>query len=169
MLNLSRKGDTVLRDEDMSKKQLLAEVQAMREALRQAEETLQRAKGKLQEWERERTRVEEALRESEELFSKAFNASPSVLVISDLHDGRIIEANDAFLQASGFTREEAVGRTTLELGLYGDPAQREAIMRKIRDNGAIHKEPHRQHRRRDRTRRGGRGTAQAGVRGHAFG
>jgi PAS domain S-box-containing protein len=140
MLDLSRKGECGLRDEDMSKKQLLAEVQAMRTTLRQAEETLQRAKGKLQEWERERTRVEEALRESEELFSKAFNASPSVLVISDLRDGRIMEANDAFLQASGFTREEAVGRTTLELGLYGDPAQRETIMRKIRDNGAIHKE-----------------------------
>jgi PAS domain S-box-containing protein len=72
----------------------------------------------------ERRRAEETPRVSEERFAKAFRASPDVLVISRQADGKIIEVNDSWSKTLGYTREESVGRTSLELGLFADPEDR---------------------------------------------
>ena len=58
----------------------------------------------------------ERLRESEERMSKAFNASPDVIAISSLAEGRFVSVNEAFTQVSGYLRAEAIGRTAVELG-----------------------------------------------------
>ncbi len=49
----------------------------------------------------ERRQAEEALRASEERFSKAFHAGPLAIAISRVRDGRFIDVNDSYLQASG--------------------------------------------------------------------
>jgi len=85
----------------------------------------------------ERARAEEKLHESEERFSKAFNASPLVLTISSLTTGELIEVNETFVTATGYTREEAVGKTTLELGLWKKPTDREAEMEIVRQAGQL--------------------------------
>ena len=72
----------------------------------------------------DRKLAEEALRESEERFSKAFRASPDGLVISRISDGIILEVNDGFVAMSGYSRDELVGNSTLALDLYADPAIR---------------------------------------------
>lgn len=66
----------------------------------------------------ERKRVEEALRQSEERFAKAFTLAPVAGVISALDDGRIFNVNDAFVKLTGYRTGEAVGRTALELGFW---------------------------------------------------
>lgn len=66
----------------------------------------------------------ENLRQSEERFSKAFQANSAILAILDAADGRYLHVNDAFLNTYGFAREEVLGRTSLELGLWQDPAER---------------------------------------------
>ncbi len=76
----------------------------------------------------EQRRGEEALRQSEERFSKAFHSSPAALSITQLEDGRLLEVNASFLRVTGFTREEVIGRTALELGLWREPAQRAMMM-----------------------------------------
>jgi len=58
---------------------------------------------------------------SEERFSKAFQASPMVFTISTLHDDRYIEVNNAFERISGWHRDEVIGHTIAELGLWVDP------------------------------------------------
>jgi PAS domain S-box-containing protein len=63
----------------------------------------------------EHSRMEEALRLSEERFSKAFNASPSTMAITSLNDGRFIDANDNFCKVVGYAREEIIGKTSLEV------------------------------------------------------
>ena len=81
--------------------------------------------------------AEEALRLSEERFSKAFNSSPSMMTISTLADGRFLDANDSLLDASGYTREEIIGRTANDLNLWVDTGIREKITRVLKKQKTI--------------------------------
>ncbi|MBK7997563.1 MAG: PAS domain S-box protein [Verrucomicrobia bacterium] len=74
---------------------------------------------------------EEALRQSEERFAKAFHASPSIVVINRKSDARYLDVNERFVQVMGYTREEIIGRTSLELGIWVDPNQRCEIMAQL--------------------------------------
>lgn len=66
----------------------------------------------------ESKQAEIALRQSEEKFSKAFRCSPDAITISTLQEGRYIEVNESFVHLSGYTREEAIGKTAFELGIW---------------------------------------------------
>ena len=85
----------------------------------------------------ERKQVEKALRESEEKFSKVFYASPIPLSINRVADGRYVEVNGSFLERSGFQREEVIGRTAQEMGVWVDPVEREKMIRILRENGSL--------------------------------
>jgi PAS domain S-box-containing protein len=88
-----------------------------------------------------RKQAEEALRESEERFSKSFRTSPISFVIANIEDGRIIEINDAFTSISGFTREEALGNTTLNMKIWVHEEDRKHIIDSLSKGKAIlHKE-----------------------------
>ena len=69
----------------------------------------------------ERKRAEQALRESEEKFSKTFHSNPTLMVISQIADGRLIEVNDVVLNVLGYEREELIGQSTLDLNFWVDP------------------------------------------------
>jgi PAS domain S-box-containing protein len=73
-------------------------------------------------------RVVEGLRESEDRMSKAFNASPDVIAISSLAEGRFISVNEAFTRVSGYLREEAIGQTAVEMGIWFDPEKHAEII-----------------------------------------
>ena len=75
----------------------------------------------------ERKRAEEALRASEEKFSRLFRLSPDSIMLLHLQSGRLADVNDAFAQLTGYSREEALGQNALELRLYRDPAARERL------------------------------------------
>jgi PAS domain S-box-containing protein len=85
----------------------------------------------------ERKAAEEALRESEERFSKSFRTSPISFMIANLEDGRIIEVNDAFTTISGFTREEALSSTTLNLKIWVHEQDRQHIIASLQKGKAI--------------------------------
>ena len=72
----------------------------------------------------ERRRAEIALRESETKFAIAFDRSPLSLTITSIDDGTLVDVNEGFMQLSGYTREEAIGRTPDSLGLWIDPETR---------------------------------------------
>jgi two-component system, cell cycle sensor histidine kinase and response regulator CckA len=88
-------------------------------------------------------RTEKALRTSEEKFAKAFRSSPNVMCISSLTEGRFIEVNGAFERHSGFTREEVIGHTAIELGLWvqcnwgGEVIDRGKLIERIRKEGRV--------------------------------
>lgn len=71
----------------------------------------------------DRQKAEERLRQSEERFSKAFRSSPFGITIATESEGRIVDANPAFLKMVGYTREDVIGRTAAELNIWSD-AQR---------------------------------------------
>jgi len=85
----------------------------------------------------ERKRAEEALRESEERFAKAFRASPAPMSISKIDDGLTLEVNDEWLAMLGFSRDEVIGRTSTELGCWGDGAQRNAFVDLLGKEGSF--------------------------------
>lgn len=75
-----------------------------------------------------RTWDEQALRESEERFSLAFQTSPYAITITRVSDGLFVEVNDTFTSIIGYSREEAVGKTTLDLDMWVDPAVRDDMI-----------------------------------------
>jgi PAS domain S-box-containing protein len=85
----------------------------------------------------ERKTAEAALRESEETFSKAFRASPMPMIITSLSDGKVMDFNDEFERFSGWTRPEALGRTTLELGLFVHPEDRQVAIDILQKEGHL--------------------------------
>ena len=88
----------------------------------------------------ERKQAEEALRKSEEKFSRFFFSSPTWLVFTKLDDGRFLEVNHAFERITGFSREETIGRTSLEIGLWANAERRERLMKRARETGALREE-----------------------------
>lgn len=61
---------------------------------------------------------EQALRESGELLSRTFDLLPEPLALIRLGDRRFIEVNRMWELKTGYSREQAIGRTSLELGFF---------------------------------------------------
>jgi PAS domain S-box-containing protein len=76
----------------------------------------------------ERTRSDQALRSSEERFSLVFRSSPQAIQITRQRDARILEVNDTWEAVFGYGREEAVGRTAADLGMFLSSADRERLL-----------------------------------------
>jgi diguanylate cyclase (GGDEF)-like protein/PAS domain S-box-containing protein len=85
----------------------------------------------------ERRRAEQALRHSEERLRVIYDASPVIISVSRLEDGRFLEVNPAFLRTGGWTREEVIGRTSFDVGVWVDPRDREKIVEGVRAHGAV--------------------------------
>lgn len=81
-------------------------------------------------------KAQQAIQASEDKFATAFNQAPVLIIISGIEDGRCLEVNDRFCDVFGFSRQELLGRTTLELGLIS-PAERERMMAVFRRDGRI--------------------------------
>ena len=79
----------------------------------------------------ERKQIEDALKTSEEKFSKAFRESPMSLSIATAQDGRYIDVNETFLKRTGWSRDEVIGRTPFDLRLWVDPDIRTAMRKRL--------------------------------------
>jgi two-component system, cell cycle sensor histidine kinase and response regulator CckA len=85
----------------------------------------------------QRKRAEEALRRSEQLFIKVFQASPDVITLSTVAEGRYIEVNESFLKVSRRERSEIIGRTSLDLGIWSDPDLRPRLVDRLQRDGYV--------------------------------
>ena len=83
----------------------------------------------------ERKASEARLRENEARLSAIFHHSPVGIAFTRLSDGHIVDANEAFLRIHGGTREQLVGRSSVELGLWADPEARVAMARSLAESG----------------------------------
>jgi PAS domain S-box-containing protein len=84
-----------------------------------------------------RKRTEEALKKSEEKFSKAFRESPVALTLTSVKDHRYIDVNETFERITGYSREEALEHTALDLGLWVDPSERVEVVQRLQAEGSI--------------------------------
>ena len=82
-----------------------------------------------------RQQAQDALRASEERFSKAFHMAPGPMAILTLDGLRILDVNGALTAATGWRREELVGRGEAEVGLWGRGEGHDAVARQVRQTG----------------------------------
>jgi PAS domain S-box-containing protein len=66
-----------------------------------------------------------------------FELSPTILTVTGLDDGRIVEVNDAFLLATGYSRDEVIGRSVPDIAVWVDPRQRDAGLAELRAGRSI--------------------------------
>ncbi|MBL6945129.1 MAG: PAS domain-containing protein [Rhodospirillales bacterium] len=86
----------------------------------------------------ERKNAETSLRESEERSSKAFKLSPVPSGIARIDDGCHFDVNDQWVLVMGYSREEAIGRTVEDLGIWDDITQRAVLVDRLRRDGVVH-------------------------------
>ncbi len=84
-----------------------------------------------------RTQALEDLRRSEARFAALFRSSPTMLLLVDTHDGRVVDANVAFLRWSGIERERLLGRTYAEVGVHLAEADVQAMASELAEKGRI--------------------------------
>ncbi len=83
----------------------------------------------------ERKYQELLLAESEDKFSKAFHLNPSMMAIAKFHNGQLIDVNESFLDATGYTREDVIGRAIYDIEYYADEKENSFIQSLIIKNG----------------------------------
>ena len=79
--------------------------------------------------------VELTLRDSEEKYRTILESTALVVTISTVATGEYIEINQGFTELTGYERDEAVGRTSSELGVYHDPEDRKRLGRMLLETG----------------------------------
>ena len=82
-------------------------------------------------------RREDALRQSERKFSTAFRTSPDAVNINRLRDGLYLDCNQGFLDLLGYERDEVVGKTSAELSIWNDPADRQRLVEGLSSTGLV--------------------------------
>ncbi len=77
------------------------------------------------------------IKEGEELFAQIFQQSPAIITITRMSNGQIMEVNDAYVKASGFSREEAIGKSSVELNHWAEPSDRDSFISILREIGFV--------------------------------
>ncbi|MGE5263455.1 MAG: GAF domain-containing protein, partial [Acidobacteriota bacterium] len=85
----------------------------------------------------ERKQAEETIRQSEKRFAQIFNSSAIAISVTTFEEGRYVDANDAWLNLFGYTREEVIGNNTLQLNIWAQPEQRIGMIRQLKANASV--------------------------------
>jgi diguanylate cyclase (GGDEF)-like protein/PAS domain S-box-containing protein len=86
----------------------------------------------------ERQKAQAELQASQEKFALAFHSSPDAITITERDTGRYIEVNEGFTRLTGYKAEEVIGRSSKELNVWADPAEREQMVEKIKRDGHVY-------------------------------
>lgn len=89
----------------------------------------------------QRKQAEAELLRSRTMFSRLFQTSPDYVTVSDIDTGYLEMVNQGFEQLTGYTSQEAVGRTVFELGLWPEPEQRDILSEAVRHSGTARDVP----------------------------
>ncbi|WP_158597904.1 PAS domain S-box protein [Noviherbaspirillum saxi] len=82
----------------------------------------------------EKRLAEHALTLSEAKFAGAFQGNPDAVSIARMSDGVLIDANQSFSDLTGYTRDESVGKTAIELKIWVHPHQHKALLQELASN-----------------------------------
>lgn len=74
---------------------------------------------------------------SEEKFQKAYMISPDSVNINRLSDGMFISINEGFTEILGYTEEDAIGKTSVELNIWADIESRNSLVKELKKKGRV--------------------------------
>ncbi|MFX1296450.1 MAG: PAS domain S-box protein, partial [Promethearchaeota archaeon] len=83
-------------------------------------------------------RAKQKLKESKDMFAKAFYSGPNNMAITRMSDGLIIDVNKVFIKSFGYEREELIGHTITELDLWKNPDLWQIFMRNLQEHNENH-------------------------------
>ncbi|MEW6083309.1 MAG: ATP-binding protein [Chloroflexota bacterium] len=99
---------------------------------------LREALEKIREDFNEKVTADLALRAGEERFRRIFQASPIAISISSIDEGCLLDANEAYWAMTGQSPKNALGQTTIELGIWESEALREKFVAKLLEQKTLH-------------------------------
>jgi two-component system cell cycle sensor histidine kinase/response regulator CckA len=105
--------------------------------VQELQQTITRLKSSQDHFQEKSLFLEASLHQCEEICTTVLTLTSDSVSISRVSDGRYVLVNDAFSRLTGYSAEEAVGRTPLELNLYADLADRDRIVECLRKNGRV--------------------------------
>jgi len=79
----------------------------------------------------------EKLRKSDEKYRLAYMTSPDAININRLSDGMYTSVNDGFTRILGYTEDETIGRTSLEMNVWADPEDRAKMVKELEAKGNV--------------------------------
>ncbi|PIS28899.1 MAG: hypothetical protein COT43_05280, partial [Candidatus Marinimicrobia bacterium CG08_land_8_20_14_0_20_45_22] len=85
----------------------------------------------------DRKLAEIALHDSEEKFRKAFMTTPDSININRMEDGLYVSINKGFTRIMGYTEEEVIGKTSVEMHIWDDPEDRKKLVEGLKENGFV--------------------------------
>ncbi len=83
----------------------------------------------------ERKKAESQLKYSEERFRLAFETNPDSININRLEDGMFIDVNQGFVRATGYTREDVIGHTSIEINIWDNIDDRNKLIKELKERG----------------------------------
>jgi len=85
----------------------------------------------------DRKQAENDLRKSEEKFRATFRTSPDAINLNRAEDGLYIDINDGFTKIMGYSREDIIGKSSLEFNIWNDSKDREKLVSGLKKNGLV--------------------------------
>lgn len=86
----------------------------------------------------ERQKAQAMLQASQEKFALAFHSSPDAITITERDTGRFIEVNDGFYRLTGYLPAEVIGRSSKDLNVWADMAEREQMIARLKRDGHVY-------------------------------
>ncbi|MBM9576487.1 PAS domain S-box protein [Leptospira sp. 201903070] len=77
------------------------------------------------------------MQESKDLFEMVFEMNPDTITLSNLYTGEYIKVNEHFSEMLQYSKEETKGKTAVELGIWSDIKEREAVVDKLKRDGLV--------------------------------
>ncbi|HIJ87335.1 MAG TPA: response regulator [Desulfuromonadales bacterium] len=79
----------------------------------------------------------DVIAESSQKFEAVFDFSPITVALTTLPEGKYSDVNQGFVEMFGYSREETLGRTTVELGVWRYESTRDSFIKQLKANGIV--------------------------------
>ncbi len=85
----------------------------------------------------DRLRSEMARARSEALMTHLVATSPDLITLTDMTTGRYMMVNDAFARLTGWARDEVIGKTAQDIGIWAHAGVRQRFVQEVREHGEV--------------------------------